>query len=111
MRLPRGMRGLWHRLTGHYQDVRRQNEAEALRAAARQAEERQALIDKQREERAVLQDRFKELRKEQAEQLLELRADIGRFLKFTRGLDEPARAHDTGREQSQARGPHLKLER
>lgn len=110
-RLPRGLRGLWHRLTGHYQDVRRQNETQAQRSAMRQAEERQALIDKQREERAVLQERFKALRKEQAEQLLELRKDIGRFLKFTRGTDPPTRDRDTGREISRAPSLHLKLER
>ena len=28
-RLPKGLRNLWHRLTGHYQDIRRQNETEA----------------------------------------------------------------------------------
>ncbi|HEV7248842.1 MAG TPA: relaxase/mobilization nuclease domain-containing protein [Shinella sp.] len=110
-RLPKGLRGLWHRLTGHYQDVRRLNEEEARRSAIRQAEERQKLADRQREERAVLQERFKELRKEQAEQLLDLRKDIGRFLKFTRGVDPPSQGRDTGREQSRAPSLHLKLER
>lgn len=110
-RLPRGMRGLWHRITGQYQQVRSQNEAEAQRSRERQAEERQKLIDKQREERAVLQQRFKELRKVQAQQLLELRKDIGRFLKFTRGTAAASREHDMGREQPRAPSLHLKLER
>ena len=102
-RLPRGLRGLWHRLTGKYQEARRFNEAEALAQRDRQKEERQALIDRQHEQRAVLQAQFKELRQRQAELLLDLRRDVGRFLKFTRGADVPG----AGREASVG----LKLER
>lgn len=83
-RLPKGLGGLWHRLTGTYKDIRRRNEAEADRGRERQAAERQELIDRQREQRAVLQARFRELRRGQAERLLSLRADIGRYLAFTR---------------------------
>lgn len=99
-RLPNGIRGIWHRLTGRYQEVRALNEAEAQRDRERQAEERQRLIEEQREQRAALQAQFKELRQRQAEQLLELRKDIGRFLKFTRGHDAPARNHDASRNTS-----------
>lgn len=106
-RMPKGMRGLWDRITGRYQEIRRFNEAEAQRSRERQEEERQKLIDKQREERAVLQERFKELRSQQAEQLLELRKDIGRFLKFSRGHTEPARTLEPARETSL----HLSLNR
>lgn len=84
-RLPKGLRGLWHRLTGEYQKTRALNEMEAQAARLHQSEERQKLIEKQLEQRAVLQTQFKELRKNQAEQLLSLRADIGRYLKFSRG--------------------------
>ncbi|MGB3503420.1 MAG: relaxase/mobilization nuclease domain-containing protein [Mesorhizobium sp.] len=102
-RLPTGLRGLWHRLTGRYQEVRRQNEDEATRSRERQAEERQKLIEKQLEQRAVLQAQFKDLRKRQAEQLLELRRDVGRFLFFTRG--------DTGRGLAHGASLGLRLER
>lgn len=96
-RLPRGVRSLWDRITGRYQEIRAQNEREAALSNARQAGERQVLIDKQLEQRRVLQKEFKELRTRQATQLLELRRDVGRFLKFSRG-DPPARqrAHGTG---------------
>lgn len=110
-RLPRGMRGIWHRITGQYQEVRKQNEVEAQRAIERQAQERQRLIEKQQEHRAVLQAQFKALRKEQAEQLLALREDIGRYLKFTRGLDPPDRSHEVAREMARAPSLHLRLER
>lgn len=102
-RLPKGLRGLWHRLTGKYQQVRTLNEAEAKASQQRQAEERQQLIDRQRDQRAVLQQQFKELRKSQAEQLLDLRRDIGRYLKFSRG--------DTARSQSREQSVGLRLER
>ncbi|UJW86901.1 relaxase/mobilization nuclease domain-containing protein [Devosia sp. SL43] len=92
-RLPRGLRGIWHRITGKYQEVRRANEAEAKATLDRQALARQQLIEKQLEQRAVLQTQFKDLRRQQAEQLLELRRDVGRYLKFTRS-DQPAQARE-----------------
>ncbi|MGY4748870.1 relaxase/mobilization nuclease domain-containing protein [Pannonibacter sp. Q-1] len=102
-RLPSGLRGLWHRLTGRYQEVRRQNEDEATRSRERQADERQKLIEKQLEQRAILQAQFKDLRKRQAEQLLELRRDVGRFLSFARS--------ETGRSLSRGSSIGLRLER
>lgn len=106
-RLPTGLRGLWHRITGEYQKVRAANEADAERTRQRQAQERQALIDKQRDQRAVLQAQFKELRRGQAAQLIELRRDIGRFLNLTRAPPTPLQS--PGR--SQGRGLGLRLER
>ena len=105
-RLPTGMRGLWHRITGRYQEVRAANEAEAQRSHDRQAREREGLIERQRDERAPLQAAFKELRREQADRLLELRKEIGRYLSFSRG-----HAEDVGRNRSQERGLGLRLER
>lgn len=93
-RLPTGLRGLWHRITGKYQEVRRANELEAEQTRLRHAQERQDLIDAQRERRAVLQAEFKELRSAQAKQLLELRGEIGRFFKFTQSRQSQARARD-----------------
>lgn len=104
-RLPKGLRGLWHRLTGTYQAVRKQNEAEALLTRERHAQERQQLIEKQLAQRAVLQDRFRELRKQQAVQLLELRQEIGRYLKFSKTDASQARSVE------RSRGRGLRLER
>ena len=106
-RLPTGLRGLWHRITGEYQKVRAANEADADKTRQRQAQERQALIDKQRDQRAVLQAQFKELRRGQAAQLIELRRDIGRLLNLTRAPPSPAQS--PGRSQSRSLG--LRLER
>jgi len=101
-RLPKGMRGLWHRITGKYQETRRQNEREAQAQRERQAQERQKLIENQLEQRQVLQTQFRDLRRRQAETLLELRRDVGRFLKLSGG-----RSHG----QQRSRGLGLRLER
>ncbi|OLP58343.1 relaxase [Xaviernesmea oryzae] len=93
-RLPRGLRGLWHRITGRYEEVRRQNEAEAQRQRAEQAKNRQSLINAQRSQRAVLEERFKDLRRAQAAQLLELRREIGRYLKFSGETPQAGAAQD-----------------
>lgn len=87
-KLPKGVRSLWDRLTGRYQELRRQNEREAELSKERQREERQKLIKTQLDQRRVLQEQFKELRSRQAEQLLDLRRDVGRFLKFSRAAPE-----------------------
>jgi hypothetical protein len=81
-RLPKGLRGLWHRLTGKYQIIRAANEAEAAATRERHAAERQTLIDTQLEQRAVLQAQFKELRRAQADELLSLRKDLGHYLRL-----------------------------
>lgn len=104
-RLPKGLRGLWYRLTGKYQDIRAQNEAEANATLLRHTDERQKLIEQQLEQRAVLQAQVKDLRRKQAEQLLALRGDIGRYLKFSRGHE--GQSQSRAREQSVG----LKLER
>ena len=96
-RLPRGLSGLWHRLTGKYQETRRQNEREASQSTIRQGDARQALADAQLGERQGLQAEIKALRKNQATQLLELRREVGRFLSMTARRDERA-AQDRAQE-------------
>lgn len=103
-RLPTGLRGLWHRITGRYQEVRLQNETEAGQTRLRHVSERQSLIDRQLEQRSALQIEFRKLRRAQAEQLLELRKDVGRFLKFSRN-------HDAAMERSHRAALGLRLER
>jgi hypothetical protein len=82
--LPRGLKGLWFRLTGKYQAMRAQCEAEAQRERVRDRLERQRVLDSQRGERDVISAQFKDLRKDQARQLLELRKDVGRYLQYSR---------------------------
>ena len=102
-RLPKGLLGLWHRLTGKYQEIRSQNEAEANVTRMRHDRERQELIETQLKQRSVLQTQIKELRHRQAGLLAELRQDVGRYLSFKRGQEGPGRARDIS--------PGLKLQR
>lgn len=95
-RLPTGLRGLWHRITGKYQEARNANEEEAKEIQLRHARQRQSMIDAQLEERRVLQSKIKLVRGAQAEELLELRKEIGRFLRFTRSDQAAGRAVNTG---------------
>jgi putative protein kinase ArgK-like GTPase of G3E family len=111
-RLPRGVRGLWHRITGKYQELRAQGEREAQDQRRDQEAKRQALIDEQREVRAKLQESFKALRKEQADRLRELRADIGRFWAFSKSAERsPDRSADREASRAQGRGLGLSLKR
>lgn len=93
-RLPKGLRGLWHRITGKYQEVRRLNEHEAKKTQERHALERHTLIEQQLAQRRVLQDRIKDHRRAQYVRLVELRKDIGRFFKLARTSIQPERRHD-----------------
>lgn len=90
--LPKGLKGLWFRLTGHYQKLRAAIEAEAARERMRDRQERERVLLSQRRERDVITAQFKELRRDQAKQFLELRKDVGRYLSFTRGHDAPERS-------------------
>ncbi|WP_347263743.1 hypothetical protein [Nitrobacter sp.] len=103
-RLPKGLRGLWHRITGKYQQVRSENEREAQRTQERHAGERESLIERQRDERAVLQKQVREMRSQQAALLLELRRDIGRYLRMARARADSAAL-------SSRRGSGLRLQR
>lgn len=84
-RLPKGLRGLWRRLTGEYQKVRAHNEREAEATRLRMRQEREELIKKQRATRGLLQTRFKSLRDKHSELLGDLRVEIGRCLSVDGG--------------------------
>jgi hypothetical protein len=86
-RLPTGLRGLWHRITGRYQEVRTRNEMEAKATRLRHGQERQKMIETQLQERGGLQQEFKALRQKQAAELLDLRRSLGQYLSFARSGD------------------------
>lgn len=83
-RLPKGLKGLWHRFTGRYQDIRRQNEVEATQTRERHAREQQTLSDRQFDERSTLQGFIKQARHRQAEMLSLLRTDQQHYRKLSR---------------------------
>lgn len=98
-RLPTGWKALWWKVTGKYQQIRRENEIDALAIKARFSEERQQMIEKQREERTSLQNEIRDLRKDQARLLWELRRDIGRYAALSEGRSESqSQGHGSGRD-------------
>ncbi|MCQ0990348.1 relaxase [Jiella sp. LLJ827] len=105
-RLPKGLKGLWHRIIGRFQDLRRQAEAEAQTSAVRHEAERQALIDRQREKRAILQRRIKELRDVQATKLADLRRNLTRYRSFQSDEAKGVHASEIQRRRKRS-GPSL----
>lgn len=102
-RLPKGLRGLWHRITGKYQAVHSQNETEATATQHRHAQERQHVIDRQLTQRGKLQSEIRELRHDQAVRLADLRKDVGRFFRFS--------SSHSSRERTREISVGLKLDR
>jgi hypothetical protein len=84
-RLPKGMRGIWSRLTGKYAKIRAQNESEAWGCLLRDRQERDDMISRQLHERRHLQLSIRKQREESAQALLEIRQDIALYLRMERG--------------------------
>lgn len=78
-RMPKGISGIWHRLTGHYDRIRTQNEREALEAYRRDQAMKDDLIFRQLEERAVLQSYIRAQRSISQQRLILLRKDVANY--------------------------------
>ncbi|MCK5493514.1 MAG: hypothetical protein KAJ14_10430, partial [Candidatus Omnitrophica bacterium] len=81
-RVSHGLKGLWHRITGKYQKIRAQNEAETKQSFIRDRDEKQNLINKHLKERGRLQDRIQMVRDKHNRTILTLRQDIGRYVEM-----------------------------
>ncbi|WP_170760715.1 relaxase/mobilization nuclease domain-containing protein [Ruegeria lacuscaerulensis] len=105
-RLPRGMKGIWHRITGRYSEIKRRNERESWDAHRRDQAETDRLILRQLEDRRVLQIEIREHRKQEQEELLDLRADIARYQDLSEEREaEPSRDKDRGRKRNRPHRP------
>lgn len=78
-RLPKGISGIWHRLTGRYAKIRTQNEREALDAYRRDQAMKDDLIFRQLEERGVLQSYIRAQRSISQQRLVLLREDVANY--------------------------------
>lgn len=74
--LPRGLSGIWQRLTGQYAKIKSQNEMETLLAWQRDRAEKEDLIFEQLKERHALQADIKKQRAIVHRELMLLREDI-----------------------------------
>lgn len=84
-RLPKGIRGIWHRVTGEYQKTARQNEREALDALHRDRKEKDALIERHLDERQELHRLVRQVRADHAAEIRELQRDIAGFMHDRQG--------------------------
>jgi len=82
-RLPRGLKAIWHRITGKYQKIRRKNERENEKCRVRDRDEKQAFIDRQLKERQVLQKEIQHIRNDRKLEILNLRQDIARYMEMS----------------------------
>lgn len=78
-RLPKGISGIWYRLTGHYATIRTQNEREALEAYRRDQAMKDDLIFRQLEERSTLQSYIRAQRAISQQRLILLREDVANY--------------------------------
>lgn len=81
-KLPKGLAGIWHRLTGKYQAIRNENERSKAIAVARDRAEKQMVIETQLNERRALQLRWQELRDVHKSTLSTLREDTAYYLRL-----------------------------
>jgi putative protein kinase ArgK-like GTPase of G3E family len=80
-RLPKGLSGIWHRLTSKYAKVNEQNEREALEALHRDRPEKDALISRQIEERQAIQRDIRVQKEAVHEEPLRLREDVAHYMR------------------------------
>lgn len=104
-RFARGLRGVWHRLTGKHTRIREQNEREAREAALRDRAERDKLVQRQLDERRALHQQIKRKRQEHAEQVAELHRDIACFHERAGDQSPDAQERDGAKDRRRERSP------
>lgn len=77
----KGLRGLWHFITGSYRKQKQRHETEYQAGVKRDAKEKETLIEKQLNERQVLQNKLDTLKERQQAERIEL---MGHDWQYTR---------------------------
>jgi hypothetical protein len=99
--LPRGLSGIWQRLTGQYAKIKAQNEMETLVAWQRDRAEKDSLVFEQLKERQALQTDIKKQRAIVHRELMLLREDIANPM----GLEGPDRERSQEKKDRESRRP------
>ena len=94
MRLPRGLSGIWHRLTGDYRKIKALNERETVLAWQRDREERDALAWAQLDECHALQQDINRQRDRASQDLMDLRKDVANYQKFEQEREQHKRERE-----------------
>jgi hypothetical protein len=101
-RLSKGLKGIWHRITGQYQRIRTQNERELQECQKRDRDQRQLVIEHQLQERRILQKQIVSIRQRQQEDKQFLKEHIAHYGKLAK-QQEKAGMHSIAQEQSRER--------
>lgn len=101
-KLPRGLLGIWHRLTGKYQIARIENEALAKQCEKRDREQKQFLVERQLQDRQKLQDQYKAIKGEHNSVLQNLREHTAHYMKLGRAMAERPRGAEIQAQQSRS---------
>lgn len=106
LRLNKGLRGLWDKVTGQSSKVKNQNESEAWDAAKRDQQQRDDLVKAQMAERRKLQIQIEKLRRKHAQDRRLLAREISQTMRMAQ-QSERMQAMERQREQTRYRGPSL----
>ena len=106
-RLPRGLKGIWFRLTGRYQKIRSQNEKEMKQCQVRDRDEKQTLINRQLKERQNLQGQIRHTTQEHKLEISSLRQDISRYIEMGERVSTQEKSRDLKREFENTYEPSL----
>ncbi len=114
-RLPKGMKGIWSRITGKFALIKEQNEMDALKSWQRDRAAKDALVSKQLDERVRLQRVIDKLREERAREIAIIHKEIAAYLAMKRGdvpsLDKVRRPEAKDRLKVDARKQDLERQR
>ena len=81
-RLPKGIKGIWFRIVGKYQKIRKQNEAETEKCRIRDRDQKQQFVDRQLKKRQKLQEQVRPIIEEYKLKKRELKQDIARYIEL-----------------------------
>ena len=101
-RLPKGLGGLWSRITGDYTKIRDQNERDAWQALQRDRSEKDDLILRQLDERRSLQNTITQVRDRKAQELQALNNEISTYLRSRMDPDRSLKEEFTERTELQS---------
>lgn len=84
-RMPTGIKALWGRLTGKFNQMKLKNELDAWECLSRDQKEKDELISRQLCDRRLLQSTIQQYRKQRSLQLLEINTQIAEYVRLGRG--------------------------
>ncbi|MGH1464527.1 MAG: relaxase/mobilization nuclease domain-containing protein [Cognatishimia sp.] len=94
-RLPKGLKALWGRVTGKFNQMKLKNELDAWDCLSRDRKEKDKLISRQQSDRQLLQSTIQRHREQRSLQLQGIRSEIADYIRLGRGeIPEIARFND-----------------